>query len=197
MNDKIDSIVNDIYSKGYSVTGDLFSETEINELLSVFSYKENELKAAGIGKKENFITEKSIRNDRIVWLERSENKMADDVFFSKIDELIIHLNRRCFLGLNGSEFHFSKYKPGAYYKKHKDSFSNDDARKISAVLYLNHSWKEGDGGELNIYINEVVTIKPIAGTFVVFESHIEHEVMLSHTNRISLTGWIKNNRTVI
>jgi SM-20-related protein len=96
--------------------------------------------------------------------------------------------------LNDYEFHFACYEAGTFYRRHKDVFSNDDSRKISAVLYLNKNWKSGDGGELVIYEKEEIKAEPKAGALVVFESHIEHEVLTSHTERISITGWIKRKK---
>lgn len=174
------------------MTENFISEQQVDQLLAVFETKQNELKTAGIGKNENYTKAESIRNDKIVWLENDE-PVLKEIFFEPISELISVLNRH-FLGINDHEFHFAKYEPGAFYKRHKDAFSNDDARKISVVLYLNKNWKEGDGGELNIYNEQTTTVKPKAGTLVVFESHLEHEVLQSNTNRLSITGWLKRKK---
>ena len=45
-----------------------------------------------------------------------------------------------------------------------------------------------------IYEKGEVKTEPKAGTLVVFESHIEHEVLTSNTERISITGWIKRKK---
>jgi SM-20-related protein len=59
---------------------------------------------------------------------------------------------------------------------------------------LNKNWKPENGGELKLYLEngEELTIEPRAGTLVVFESHMEHEVLMSHADRYSITGWLKN-----
>ena len=130
-------------------------------------------------------------------MEKNERKELDHIFFDRVDIITQAINRRCFLGINDSEFHFALYEKGSYYKKHRDAFENDDSRKISVVLYLNKNWKEEDGGELMIYSEENLKVEPRAGTLVIFESHLEHEVLESRKDRISITGWLKNVRKIL
>jgi len=194
MYSKTNKIIDSFYSDGYCIFENFLDEKGIDILLKIFNTKQTELKTAGIGKNENFIHEKNIRSDKIVWVEKNESKECDLIFFSEIESLIQSLNQRCFLGLNNFEFHFAKYEPGDFYKRHKDAFTNDDARKISVVLYLNKNWNKGDGGELNIYKDKTICVQPKAGTLVLFESEYEHEVLQSNKNRLSLTGWLRNDR---
>lgn len=148
-------------------------------------------KQAAIGNKTGKQTNTQIRSDNIFWLEKDDETLA---FFSdRINELILHLNRNFYLGINDSEFHLAHYPAGAFYKKHKDAFKSDDARKISVILYLNQNWEKENGGELKLYLKDSEKkIEPIAGRLVVFESHLEHEVLESKTDRYSITGWLKN-----
>ncbi len=186
----IENIVNTIYEKGYSITQDFVSSKIIDDLLIEFEKQKLNLREANIGKNENKLLAKEIRSDKIVWLERTTE--LSNLFFSSLDELIIQLNRRCFLGVNDFEFHFACYETGTFYKRHKDAFTNDAARKISVILYLNKSWQASHGGELMIYTKDSeIKVEPKAGTLVVFESILEHEVLLSNATRISLTGWLK------
>jgi SM-20-related protein len=194
MDQKFENIAEDIYSKGFCVYNNFLNEEAADALLTVFNEKKSLLKEAGIGKQENFSKTKNIRGDKILWLEKNENELLDNFFFNPLKELITMLNRRCFLGLNDYEFHFACYEAGTFYRRHRDVFSNDDSRKISLVLYLNKNWKTGDGGELMIYGKEEAKTEPKAGTLVVFESHIEHEVLTSHKERISITGWLKRKK---
>lgn len=194
MNSEIDKLTEAIYTNGFGMFEGFFEAKESDELLAVLQEKETFLKAAGIGKDQNYAQIKEIRSDKILWLETGTNECIDRIFFNKIDEIRQALNRRCFLGINDFEFHFAKYEPGTFYKRHKDVFNSDDARKISLIVYLNKNWKEGDGGELKIYSDEkIITVQPKSGTLVLFESHLEHEVMMSNTNRYSITGWLKNS----
>lgn len=188
-------ILEEIEQKGYSLCDDFVTESETEVFLSKIKelQEQNSFKQAGIGNKNLKQSNAEIRNDSISWLEKEEN--TDSLFLNKIDELILNLNRRFYLGLNDYEFHFAHYAPGSFYKKHKDSFQSDDARKITVILYLNQNWKKGNGGELKLYLeNKEEIIEPLAGRVLVFESHMEHEVLESKTDRYSITGWLKSKK---
>jgi SM-20-related protein len=191
----LDVITNNFLEKGFSVSKDFLSAEEVNVALSRIDLlmKENAFSKAGIGNKQSFQQNEAIRNDFISWLE-PEDELFKNMFFSKISELILHLNRHCYLGLNDFEFHLAHYGKGNYYKKHRDAFKTDDARKVSVVCYLNKNWKPEDGGELQLYLADEtdVTIEPLAGQLVIFESRMEHEVLISNADRYSITGWLKN-----
>jgi SM-20-related protein len=92
------------------------------------------------------------------------------------------------------EVHYAYYPTGTFYKKHLDSFVNDQSRKYSVILYLNEDWVESHAGELLLYLNndKIVRIEPIAGRLVFFPSHeIPHEVTPTNKPRLSITGWLK------
>jgi SM-20-related protein len=193
MHTKTEDIVNLLYTQGYGISEVFFNDSAVNSFVYSLEARQNQMKEAGIGNNSGFQKSKEVRSDKILWIEKDEDKDLDLRFFPVLDELILQLNRRCFLGINVSEFHFSKYEPGSFYKRHRDAFSDDDARKISVVVYLNRNWQKGDGGELALYLeNETITVEPRSGTIVIFESHMEHEVLESKMNRYSITGWLKN-----
>ncbi len=182
-----------IETNGYSVCDDFISLSETEVFLRKIKELETQklFKQASIGNKTEKQTNSQIRSDAIFWLEKNDGALA--FFSNKINELILHLNRNFYLGINDHEFHLAHYQAGGFYKKHKDAFKSDDARKISVILYLNKNWKKENGGELKLYLkNSDKTIEPIAGRLVVFESHLEHEVLESKTDRYSVTGWLKN-----
>ena len=61
------------------------------------------------------------------------------------------------------------------------------------ISYLNSDWIISDGGQLVIHQNEIPqNIDPVQGKTVFFKSNeIEHEVMITHKRRMSITGWLK------
>ncbi len=62
---------------------------------------------------------------------------------------------------------------------------------ITLVYYFNDDWQEGNGGELKIYHKDEVIIQPLANRCVLFRTEgMEHEVLLSKSDRYSLTGWL-------
>ncbi|SMD34757.1 SM-20-related protein [Reichenbachiella faecimaris] len=175
------------------VIDDFITDHELSIFLNYFQdhLKEDDFKKAGIGTGSEFQLKSQIRGDYIRWLNRdTDTELAN--FFARIDQAIAMLNRYCFLSLSGSEFHMAHYPEGTFYKRHLDQFSHRSNRLISVILYLNKNWKEGDGGELKLYLeNEEKTIEPIAKRIVFMRSdQVEHEVLETNVDRYSLTGWL-------
>lgn len=147
---------------------------------------------AGIGSAGNRIVQSSIRGDYVYWLDRARDGLLSP-FFTLTDELIGQLNRFCYLSLSGSEFHLAHYPAGTYYHRHLDQFKERNNRMISVIIYLNEHWKEEDAGQLKIFNEEKedLLVEPLANRCVMFRSNlIEHEVLLTHASRYSLTGWL-------
>jgi len=156
---------------------------------------------AGIGR-EHLAINKSIRGDSIYWLNETGATEAQQSYFKQMEDLRLTLNRQLYLGLFGLECHLAIYPTGAFYKRHLDCFatqsSNKPQRKISCIVYLNHEWRDEDGGKLRLYLNETdelnqeksIDVSPLAGRAVVFLSDtFYHEVLPASKERISLTGW--------
>ncbi len=189
-------IISDMLSHNYSIIDDFFSEEEIAILREslIEKYKEDAFKKSAIGNRVNEVIKKAVRGDIILWIDERTLNKAEELFFKKINTLINYLNTTCFLGINHKEFHYAIYPKGAFYKRHLDTFQNDDRRKLSIVCYLNsEDWKPENGGELVLYLDhEDKVIFPFPGKVVIFESQkIEHEVKPVITPRLSITGWLK------
>ena len=156
-------------------------------------YADNQLHSAGTGNNTLAVQNKSARTDIIYWLDRKHNNQYENDFFDLMDSFIIHLNKTCFTGITGYEFHYTLYEKGSFYKKHIDQFRNNDSRKYSMIMYLNEGWQLADGGELCIQHNDhQQKISPVNGKTVFFKSNeLEHEVLLNNKPRMSITGWLK------
>ena len=195
-----EQIISDIANQHYSIVEHFFSNEEVAMLRTSLleKYEEDAFKKAAIGNHLNETIIKSIRGDFILWMDETKANPAETLFFAKINDLIRYLNRTCFLGILQKEFHYALYPTGTFYKRHIDTFQNDDRRKLSFVCYLNdEDWKAENGGELVLYLNKELqetekVIYPFPGRVVVFESQlIEHEVKPVKTKRLSITGWLK------
>lgn len=195
-----EKIISGLLEDQYCIVEDFFGLDEVGELREslLTKFEEDNFKKAAIGNKLNETIVKTIRGDFIHWLNESEPNEAEKVFFKKINSLVDYLNKTCFLGILQKEFHYALYPEGTFYKRHLDTFQNDDRRKLSLVCYLNdEDWKPENGGELVIYknINGVEVAKniyPLPGRVVIFESQLlEHEVKPVKTTRLSITGWLK------
>lgn len=161
-------------------------------LLALMS--EDALSSAGTGNEAKIHHDKTVRSDKIYWLDKSHNDPYENEFFKLIENFINYLNETCYTGIKEYEFHYALYEKGSFYTRHMDRFKNDDSRQFSMITYLNPDWIEGDGGELCIHHNtgELQHISPKNGKGVFFKSNeLEHEVLLTHVPRMSITGWLK------
>ncbi len=195
-----EKIIAGLLEDQYCVAEDFFDQEEVNTLRNhlLQKYEEDNFKKAAIGNRLNETIERSVRGDFILWINEKDENEVERVFFSKINSLVEYLNKTCFLGILQKEFHYAVYPEGTFYKRHLDTFQNDDRRKFSLVCYLNNEdWMPENGGELVIYketdgIEKEINIYPFPGRIVVFESQIlEHEVKPVKIPRLSITGWLK------
>jgi len=157
------------------------------------------LERAGIGRETDFQLDRSARRDRILWLDRQHPGPAR--FLDLAEYVRQALNRRLFLGLFEYEAHFAHYPPGAFYRRHVDSFRGAANRVLSTVTYLNTDWEPGDGGELVLYSEHgdavLAQIAPKAGRLAIFLSEeIPHEVLPARRDRFSIAGWYRLNASV-
>jgi len=155
--------------------------------------KDEMMMPAGIGNEEVKDAKQKMRADKIYWLDKSHDNVFEQEFLLQVEDFIEHLNRTCYTGINGYEFHYAVYEEGSFYKRHKDQFKNDSDRKYSLINYLNEDWLEEDGGQLLVYQNETMqSISPHSQTAVFFKSdEMEHEVTKANRSRMSITGWLK------
>lgn len=191
-----EQIISDITAQKYSIIDNFFTDEEVLKLREslLTKYDEDAFKKSAIGNRTNEVVKKAIRGDIILWMDERFSNTAEQLFFTKINDLKDYLNRTCFLGINQKEFHYAIYPKDTFYKRHLDTFQNDDRRRLSIVCYLNsEDWKPKNGGELVLYLeNEDKIIYPFPGKVVIFESQVlEHEVKPVNTKRLSITGWLK------
>lgn len=196
MNSKIENILSDLEQRGWSVQEDYFTAElirSLKETLTAFQ-QQGLLKQAGIGRKDSFHIEQSIRSDEISWFDESCLNDSQQLFLDNMIQLQNEINQNFYLGLSEFEVHFALYPHGAFYKRHLDQHKNKDSRVITVITYLNENWNAEDGGELQLYLenNDVISVLPKAGTLVCFMSaEFEHEVLPAKRERASLTGWFR------
>lgn len=160
----------------------------------------NALAAAGIGRGDEHQLRHDIRGDAIHWLDRES--LAQRRYLEAMGELQRELNQALFLGLFEYEAHFAHYPPGAFYKKHLDSFRGRANRVVSTVGYLNPDWPADGGGEMVIFSDddserEVARVRPEAGNFACFlAERVPHEVLPTRLARASIAGWFRRNASL-
>ena len=153
------------------------------------------LKTAGTGKADKLVHNTAIRNDVIYWLDKKNNNEFENQFFVQIEAFIDYLNKSCYAGITGYEFHYTLYEKGSFYRKHLDQFQDNTSRQFSMISYLNYDWQDGDGGELLIHQpGNNIKISPTQGKTVFFKSNeLVHEVLETKKRRLSITGWLKRD----
>ncbi|ABG58247.1 2OG-Fe(II) oxygenase [Cytophaga hutchinsonii] len=195
MESSFETLINSYIETRVGIAEDFLSNTLSlhlrNHLLKI--HADNLMHAAGTGNSGNIVPDKKVRGDSIYWLDRSYNNIHENDFLDQMEAFISYLNKNCYTGIKAYEFHYTIYEQGAFYKRHIDQFQNDSNRAFSIVSYLNTDWIETDGGELCIHHTAAEQrISPTNGKTVFFKSNeIEHEVLPTQANRLSITGWLK------
>lgn len=189
------TIIDDLAERGWSLQSAFLAHDVTQKLADECRrrYAEGALAPAGVGRGEEQAVREGIRGDHIHWLEEGQAEVCD-AYLALMDELRQTLNRELFLGLEEFECHFALYPPGAFYQTHLDRFRDDDSRCVTAVIYLNPDWQPADGGELRMHFADgsSLDIPPLAGDLLMFLSgDFPHEVLVTQTDRLSLTGWFR------
>lgn len=201
LNPVYEGIIEGIGQQHFAIVENFLPQQMVDGLRANLQQKqaEDQLKKAAIGNRTNELIAKSIRGDFIQWMDEKQAGPIEKMFFDEVNTLIQYLNRTCFMGILHKEFHYALYPKGTYYKRHLDTFQNDDRRVLSMVFYLNNAnWQPTNGGDLVIYQNtpkgeKALHIHPSPGRLVIFESQaLEHEVLpVLADERYSITGWLK------
>jgi len=195
MNEQFDLLIDSYLSDQVGIAPDFLSQKLSAGLQqNILQLQQDELmKAAGIGNKEIKDAGQQMRSDKIYWLDKKHDNAFENEFLQQAEDFIERLNSTCYAGINAYEFHYAVYEAGSFYKRHKDQFKNNDNRKFSLITYLNDNWLDADGGQLQVYRDELMQqIQPHAKTAVLFKSdETEHEVIKANRSRMSITGWLK------
>lgn len=217
MNERFESIVENIVEaiaeQGYYVGDSIFDEalSKLLQARALALLETGALRAAKIGRGDASTGNNSIRSDRTHWLDDAPINSVERAATDAVAALCLRLNETLFIGAVRTELHFAHYQAGAFYKTHRDRFTDDDARVISVVFYLNDDWTNDAGGELVLYaansvesedshaeansdLRELRRVLPRTGTMVAFRSEIfPHQVLPATRDRFSLTGWMRRS----
>lgn len=197
MEDCFEALISSYLDSKVGIVEHFVSEELAQHLVKrLFELKEqNLLKAAGIGNAAKLTQNSAIRSDAIYWLDRANNNEHENAFLDQVDAFVSYLNRSCYTGITGYEFHFALFDKGSFYRKHLDQFQDNSSRQFSMITYLNENWQPEDGGELCIYDGDVTQkIAPTNRKTVFFKSNeLVHEVLESHKPRLSVTGWLRRD----
>jgi SM-20-related protein len=194
-------LVADLTEHGYALFEQFLSDEETAALRAVLRTRQaaGQFRAAGIGAGTQHQVASDVRGDSIHWFDDDTAEPAERAFLDRIAALSQYLNRRCFLGIRSHEIHYAAYPPGTFYRRHLDVFQTKRGRVLSVICYLNDAWVPADGGQLRLFLpdesgnEQLLDVDPLGGRLVCFESdRLEHEVLSAHRERLSLTGWLRN-----
>jgi SM-20-related protein len=198
-------IIDDLSENGFAICDGFLPERLVKSLADEAQQRfvSGDMLAAKTGKHTN-AHKPEIRGDSIFWLDESLAKPSIQAYFSAMHEVKEALNQQLLMNVHELETHLARYPVGAGYLKHLDQFqqtgnSQNQARQLSSVLYLNADWQAADGGELRLYLqeDEFLDILPTAGKLVLFLSaKFWHEVLPAKRDRISLTGWYRTRELI-
>lgn len=196
----LDPIVDGLERDNYVVLPNFFTKDEVDEWYAdaMTVYQQGLFRPARIGKDNSLELNNKIRTDEIFWLNEDDDSDSRKKYFDFLEQLRLEVNRHFMLGIFSAECHYTYYQKGSFYKKHLDQHQNISTRKLSVITYLNKDWKEGDGGELKLYLPDDYSkmVKPCAGTVVCFFSAlIPHEVLEVRRERIGLTSWLRSRES--
>jgi SM-20-related protein len=194
-NDTIfDSVADDLANQGYAIVDNFLSDKETEQLIQLDEFQDGllHMRKAGIGQQADFRINESVRGDYIRWIDKAAAVPPVKIYIDRVANMMQFINRSLFLSLKDIELHMTVYPAGAYYKRHLDQFKPGDHRKLSVICYLNKDWTDDLGGQLRMYLDSgTKDVLPLAGRMVCFRSDaIEHEVLPSKKERLSLTGWM-------
>ena len=195
MDNRFDLLIDSYLDNKIGIDTDFFNEDlSIGLQQNILQLQKDDLMTnAGIGNATTRDTKQTMRKDKIYWMDKSSDNKYEQEFLRLVEDFIEYLNRTCYTGINGYEFHYAVYEQGSFYKRHRDQFKNDSDRKFSLINYLNNDWQEEDGGQLLVYHDKAVqNILPHSQTTVFFKSdEMEHEVTKANRCRMSVSGWLK------
>ena len=196
----LEFITDQLTEQSYAVVDGWLLAGELDQLRALADQlrEQGEFQRAGIGRANDYQLKQEVRGDLIHWLDPHDPHPATANFFAGLDQLVQHLNRTLFLGLQSLEMHLAIYPAGTRYQRHLDVFQTDGSRRLSAICYLNDDWTPDDGGQLRMYLpgpdgqETTLDIVPRGGRLVLFLSDLlEHEVLPARRARYSITGWLR------
>lgn len=188
------AIARALHAEGWCLCADFLAPALVGELRADLQRLRARFAPAAVGRAGDRQLAPAIRSDQTLWL--SGDGAAQSEFLAQTEALRQALNRELFLGLFDYEAHYACYAPGAFYRRHRDSFRGGPSRRVlSTVIYLNEAWRAADGGELVLWNpaqREIARVAPVGGTAVFFLSEeFPHEVRPALAERYSIAGWFR------
>ena len=189
----VDQILDDLDQHGFAIIDDAYSNDYIHQLIKEYTSNLNRFREAAI---QNGVISK-IRSDHILWL--NPELVISNQHVQALYSLGQELNRAFYLGIRDVEAHFACYNAGEFYALHRDNPQGKNGRMISTVYYLHEDWQDGWGGELHLQDKNDIwhVLHPKPNRIALFQSDLLHEVLEAKHQRLSITGWLRSDSTIL
>lgn len=189
----VDQILDDLDQHGFAIIDDAYSNDYIHQLIKECTSNLNRFREAAI---QNGVISK-IRSDHILWL--NPELVISNQHVQALYSLGQELNRAFYLGIRDVEAHFACYNAGEFYALHRDNPQGKNGRMISTVYYLHEDWQDDWGGELHLQDKNDIwhVLHPKPNRIALFQSDLLHEVLEAKHQRLSITGWLRSDSTIL
>ena len=189
----VDQILDDLDQHGFATIDDAYSNDYIHQLIEECTSNLNRFREAAI---QNGVISK-IRSDHILWL--NPELVISNHHVQALYSLGQELNRAFYLGIRDVEAHFACYNAGEFYALHRDNPQGKNGRMISTVYYLHEDWQDDWGGELHLQDKNDIwhVLHPKPNRIALFQSDLLHEVLEAKHQRLSITGWLRSDSTIL
>lgn len=189
----VDQILDDLDQHGFTIIDDAYSNDYVHQLIEECTSNLNRFREAAI---QNGVISK-IRSDHILWL--NPELVISNQHVQALYSLGQELNRAFYLGIRDVEAHFACYNAGEFYALHRDNPQGKNGRMISTVYYLHEDWQDDWGGELHLQDKNDIwhVLQPKPNRIALFQSDLLHEVLEAKHQRLSITGWLRSDSTIL
>ena len=189
----VDQILDDLDQHGFAIIDDAYSNDYVHQLIEECTSNLNRFREAAI---QNGVISK-IRSDHILWL--NPELVISNHHVQALYSLGQELNRAFYLGIRDVEAHFACYNAGEFYALHRDNPQGKNGRMISTVYYLHEDWQDDWGGELHLQDKNDIwhVLHPKPNRIALFRSDLLHEVLEAKHQRLSITGWLRSDSTIL
>ena len=91
LNPIYEKIIDDLLNQKYSISDFFFSPEETKQLRESIIQQDKDFHQAAIGNSQNEQIVKSVRGDKIRWIDESKKSKTEEIFFEKIYDFILYL----------------------------------------------------------------------------------------------------------
>jgi SM-20-related protein len=165
------------------------TQDEVEDWSGAIAQSQEAFSGANTG--ASHVRDTDVRSDQTAWESDLPGRFIG--MRERFVEVRTELNAAAWMGLAKFTIQLAVFDPGGHYQPHRDALRGDTARRVTAILYLNRSWRAADGGCLRVHTSdEPRDIEPRGGRLVVFLSdRVLHEVLPGRVTRHAATAWFR------